>query len=62
MVSYYLLTLGLGGLLFTLRDDKEPQWENLLIPALVVPDTALLNHLLRRFQVEKRHMAVVVDE
>ncbi|MFO1077871.1 MAG: hemolysin family protein [Planctomycetota bacterium] len=49
-------------LLFSLREDAEPEWENLLIPALVVPDTALLNHLLRRFQVEKRHMAVVVDE
>ncbi len=49
-------------LLFTLREDTEPDWENLRIPVLVVPESALLNHLLRRFQVEKRHMAIVVDE
>jgi len=28
----------------------------------VFPETATLNHVLRRFQREKRHMAIVVDE
>ncbi|MCA8975140.1 MAG: HlyC/CorC family transporter, partial [Planctomycetes bacterium] len=49
-------------LLYSLYDHQEPKWENLLIPVLVVPESALLNHLLRRFQLEKRHMAIVVDE
>ena len=49
-------------LLFSLYDNEEPVWDNMLIPALVVPESALLNHLLRRFQIEKRHMAIVVDE
>jgi len=49
-------------LLFSLYDREQPQWDNLLIPVLVVPESALLNHLLRRFQIERRHMAIVVDE
>ncbi|MEO6594352.1 MAG: hemolysin family protein [Planctomycetota bacterium] len=49
-------------LLFSLRESVEPDWQELLIPLLVVPETALLNHVLRRFQREKRHMAIVVDE
>ncbi|MCA8953806.1 MAG: HlyC/CorC family transporter [Planctomycetes bacterium] len=49
-------------LLFSLREREEPDWQNLLIPVLVVPESALLNHVLRRFQLEKRHMAIVVDE
>lgn len=49
-------------LLFSLRERTEPDWEELLVPMLIVPQTATLNHLLRRFQSEKRHMATVVDE
>ncbi|HEX5052194.1 MAG TPA: hemolysin family protein [Planctomycetota bacterium] len=49
-------------LLFSLRESVEPNWQELLVPLLVVPETALLNHVLRRFQREKRHMAIVVDE
>jgi CBS domain containing-hemolysin-like protein len=49
-------------LLFSLHESEDPDWENLLVPVLVVPESATLNHLLRLFQVEKRHMAVVVDE
>jgi len=49
-------------LLFSLRERTEPDWEDLLVPMLIVPQTATLNHLLRRFQSEKRHMATVVDE
>lgn len=49
-------------LLFTLREQTEPDWQQLLIPVLILPETATLNHVLRRFQQEKRHLAIVVDE
>lgn len=49
-------------LLFSLRERVEPDWQQLLIPLLIVPETATLNHVLRRFQREKRHLALVVDE
>jgi CBS domain containing-hemolysin-like protein len=49
-------------LLLSLRERPEPSWRDLLIPLLVVPETATLNHVLRRFQREKRHLAIVVDE
>ncbi|MFK7742634.1 MAG: hemolysin family protein [Planctomycetota bacterium] len=53
-------------LLFDLRQagdsDDEPDWEGLMIPLLIVPEAATLNHVLRRFQLGKRHMAIVVDE
>jgi putative hemolysin len=49
-------------LLFSLRERAEPDWEALLVPLLVVPEGATLNHVLRRFQRSKRHMAIVVDE
>ncbi len=49
-------------LLFSLRERIEPDWQDLLVPLIVVPESATLNHVLRRFQVEKRHMAIVVDE
>lgn len=49
-------------LLLSLRERVEPAWRDLLIPLLVVPETATLNHVLRRFQQEKRHLAIVVDE
>jgi CBS domain containing-hemolysin-like protein len=49
-------------LLFSLRDDQEPDWESLLIELLIVPESATLNHVLRRFQLSKRHLAIVVDE
>jgi len=49
-------------LLFALRERIEPDWRQLLIPVLIVPETATLNHVLRRFQKEKRHLAIVVDE
>lgn len=49
-------------LLFSLRENVEPDWESLLIPLLVVPETATLNNVLRRFQRAKRHMAIAVDE
>ncbi|MFY9345495.1 MAG: hemolysin family protein [Planctomycetota bacterium] len=49
-------------LLLELRERQEPNWQELLVPVLIVPETATLNHVLRRFQREKRHLAVVVDE
>ena len=49
-------------LLFSLREKPEPEWESLLIELLIVPESATLNHVLRKFQVSKRHMAIVVDE
>jgi putative hemolysin len=49
-------------LLFSLREEPEPEWESLLIELLIVPESATLNHVLRKFQVSKRHMAIVVDE
>ncbi|MEC7583355.1 MAG: hemolysin family protein [Planctomycetota bacterium] len=49
-------------LLFHLRDNPEPDWDALLVPPFVVPESAQLNHVLREFQRQKRHMALVVDE
>jgi magnesium and cobalt exporter, CNNM family len=49
-------------LLFHLRTQAEPDWDQLLVPLLIVPETAKLNYVLRGFQKEKRHMALVVDE
>ncbi len=49
-------------LLFSLRERPEPDWEDLLVPLLVMPETATLNNVLRSFQREQRHMAIVVDE
>jgi len=49
-------------LLFYLRDHAEPDWESLMVELLIVPESATLNHVLRKFQVSKRHMAIVVDE
>ena len=33
-----------------------------MVPLLIVPESATLNVVLRRFQLGKRHMAIVVDE
>jgi CBS domain containing-hemolysin-like protein len=49
-------------LLLALRERTDPDWQELMVPLLVVPETATLNHVLRRFQKAKRHLAIVVDE
>jgi CBS domain containing-hemolysin-like protein len=49
-------------LLFHLRKHATVDWNDLLVPLVVVPEIAKLNHVLRAFQKEKRHMALVVDE
>lgn len=58
-VTGFILT---KDLLFSLRERVEPDWQQLLMPLLVLPETATLNHVLRRFQRERRHLAIVVDE
>jgi CBS domain containing-hemolysin-like protein len=50
-------------LLFALRGSPdEVDWKQLASPALVIPASMTLDHLLRTFQEERRHMAIVVDE
>ena len=49
-------------LMFSLRNKPEPDWESLMVELLILPETATLNHVLRRFQLGKRHMAIIVDE
>lgn len=40
----------------------EFKWQNLIRPALFVPETKMIDDLLRDFQANKIHIAVVVDE
>jgi putative hemolysin len=50
-------------LMFTLREvDENIDLEELVTKALVVPSATTLERLLRMFQLERRHLAVVVDE
>ena len=49
-------------LLFHLRDNPDPDWQALLVQPFVVPESAQLNYVLREFQRQRRHMALVVDE
>jgi len=50
-------------LMFQLREQPDqPDYESLLGPLIVVPSSAPLERLLRIFQQERRHMAIVVDE
>lgn len=42
--------------------DVEPNWEELMAPLLVVPETKYLDQVLRLFQGERKHLAIVVDE
>ena len=38
------------------------KWQNLIRPALFVPENKMIGDLLRDFQTNKIHIAVVVDE
>ena len=38
------------------------RWQNLIRPALFVPETKMIDDLLRDFQTNKIHIAIVVDE
>ena len=44
--------------------DKGPdfKWQNLIRPAFFVPETKMIDDLLRDFQTNKVHIAIVVDE
>jgi putative hemolysin len=49
-------------LMFTLREVEDIELEKLATKALVVPSATTLERLLRNFQQERRHLAIVVDE
>jgi putative hemolysin len=49
-------------LLFRLREQGSVDLEAIATPALVIPSAAPLERLLRTFQDERRHLAIVVDE
>jgi len=49
-------------LLMALRDNENVDLEKLVRPMPVVPQTTPLNRVLRTFQQERRHIALVVDE
>jgi CBS domain containing-hemolysin-like protein len=51
-------------LLFWMHEhpDQPIDWDNLVGEALVVPQGALLEELLKTFQSSQRHLAVVIDE
>ena len=38
------------------------KWQNLIRPALFVPEYMMIGDLLRDFQANKIHIAIVVDE
>ena len=45
-----------------LKKDEDFQWQNLVRPAYFVPETKMIDDLLRDFQANKIHIAIVVDE
>jgi CBS domain containing-hemolysin-like protein len=50
-------------LMFKLRESPDdPDWKALATPLLVIPATAQLEKVLRTFQEQRRHLALVVDE
>jgi CBS domain containing-hemolysin-like protein len=49
-------------LLFRVHEGENPAFEELATPILVVPSSAPLEKLLRTFQEERRHLALIVDE
>ncbi len=42
--------------------EKDFKWQNLIRPAFFVPETKMIDDLLRDFQANKIHIAIVVDE
>jgi CBS domain containing-hemolysin-like protein len=50
-------------LMFRLRESPDdPDWKALATPLLVIPASAQLERVLRTFQEQRRHLALVVDE
>ena len=45
-----------------LKKDDSFKWQNLIRPAYFVPETKMIDDLLRDFQANKIHIAIVVDE
>ena len=45
-----------------LKKDADFRWQNLIRPAYFVPETKMIDDLLRDFQANKIHIAIVVDE
>lgn len=45
-----------------LDKDADFKWQNLIRPAYFVPETKMIDDLLRDFQANKIHIAIVVDE
>ncbi|NJK96639.1 MAG: DUF21 domain-containing protein [Bacteroidales bacterium] len=45
-----------------LKELNNFDWNSLIRPAYIVPETKKVKELLKEFQVQKNHMAVVVDE
>ena len=45
-----------------LKKGDDFQWQNLVRPAFFVPETKMIDDLLRDFQTNKIHIAIVVDE
>lgn len=44
------------------KTNKRFRWQSLLRPVMVVPETKMIDDLLRDFQTQKVHIAIVVDE
>ena len=45
-----------------LKKGEDFAWQNLIRPAFFVPETKMIDDLLRDFQANKIHIAIVVDE
>ena len=45
-----------------LKDSKEVDWESVLRPATIIPESKRLNVLLKEFRENRYHMALVIDE
>ena len=45
-----------------LKKNEDFHWQNLIRPAYFVPETKMIDDLLRDFQANKIHIAIVVDE
>ena len=45
-----------------LKKDADFRWQNLIRPAYFVPETKMIDDLVRDFQANKIHIAIVVDE
>ena len=49
-------------LLILTRPHAEEKVKDIMRPVMLVPDSIMINHLLRQFKAKQQHMAVVLDE